>query len=189
MPMTSPRRWGGAAALIQYSERTNRVPNAAANRKRSGNHQENLKKSLKPRKATIATAIDSHSRGSTPSRAASRGTNGTMAMQAAPESAVLSPIIAPDTPMRSISSDSSGTERLRRDYSGGCETAIARAGSAWRDLPVLRDRLQGRAASRAGTGIAVRAEPARLRDLSAFGPGHPAGTTGLRAAGPVRARH
>ena len=31
-----------------------------------------------------------------------------------------------------------------------------------------RERLQGRAASRAGTGIAVRAEPARLRDLSAF---------------------
>ena len=37
--------------------------------------------------------------------------------------------------------------------------------AAWRDLPVLRE-VQGRAASRAGTGIAVRAEPARLRDLS-----------------------
>ena len=34
--------------------------------------------------------------------------------------------------------------------------------------PPGRERLQGRAASRAGTGIAVRAEPARLRDLSAF---------------------
>ena len=85
MPMTSPRRCGGAAALIQYSERTNRVPNAAANRKRSGNHQEKSKRSLKPRKETIATAIASHSRGSTPSRTASRGTNGTTAMQAAPE--------------------------------------------------------------------------------------------------------
>src|SRR4051794_40090946 len=60
----------------------------------------------------------------------------------------------------------------------GRDTGVA----AWRDLPVLRERLQGRAASRTGTGITVRAEPARLRALSAFGPGHPAGTTVLRAA-------
>ena len=61
--------------------------------------------------------------------------------------------------------------------------------AAWRRVPVLLQTLQGRAARRAGTGIAVRAEPARLRDLSAFGPGHPAGAAVHGAGGPVRARH
>jgi hypothetical protein len=40
--MTSPRRSGGAAAVIQYSDRTNRAPSAAENTKRSGNHHAKL---------------------------------------------------------------------------------------------------------------------------------------------------
>ena len=54
---------------------------------------------------------------------------------------------------------------------------------------MLRQALQGGAAARSGTGIAVRTESARLRDLSALGPGHPAGAVERRAERPVRPRH
>jgi len=58
--------------------------------------------------------------------------------------------------------------------------------AAWRRLPVLRQALQGRAAGGLGAGIAVRAKPARLCDLSALCPGHSAGAIEPRAARPVR---
>jgi hypothetical protein len=40
--MTRPRRDGGAASLIQYSEITNSAPSAAENTNRTGNHQAKL---------------------------------------------------------------------------------------------------------------------------------------------------
>src|SRR5918998_5608794 len=57
--------------------------------------------------------MHSHRSGSTPIRAARRGTKGMTQMLAMPATAVLRPIAVPDTPMRSISRESRGIDRLR----------------------------------------------------------------------------
>ena len=63
--------------------------------------------------------------------------------------AVLRPIIAPDTPMRSISSDSSGTERLRP-----MPTAVTQAiAAAMAAIPSRSKRAQGAAAAGEISGI------------------------------------
>jgi hypothetical protein len=67
-------------------------------------------------------------------------------------------------PLRELRPRRNPRDRARREASD----------AAPRRLPVLRQALQGGAATRPGTGIAVRTEPAR-GDLSALGPGHPAG--------------
>ena len=54
---------------------------------------------------------------------------------------------------------------------------------------MLRQTLQGAAAGGPGAGIAVRAEPSRLRDLSALGPERPDGPIEPRVEGFVRPGH
>src|SRR5829696_490544 len=108
--MTRPRRAGGAASLIQNSEITNNAPSAAENTNRTGNHHQKLNSSLKPTSDSAASAIDSHRNGSTPMRAASQGTKGMVTRLASPATAVLMPISVLETPIRSISSESSGIE-------------------------------------------------------------------------------
>ena len=49
-----------------------------------------------------------------------------------------------------------------------------------RRLPLLRRALQGGRRGGPGAGLPVRAEPSRLRDLSALGPGHPDGAADRR---------
>ena len=61
--------------------------------------------------------------------------------------------------------------------------------AARRCLPVLRQTLQGAGARGLGAGIAVRAEPSRVRDLFALGARHPDGAAQRRAERPVRPRH
>src|SRR4051794_25453901 len=58
--------------------------------------------------------------------------------------------------------------RPHRDPPGGDAGDAAR-----RRLPVLRQALQGLPAGRAGAGLAVRSQPARLRAVPAFRAGHP----------------
>src|SRR5271165_6181555 len=82
-------------------------------------------------------------------------------------------------PLRELRPRRNPRDRARRDAGD----------AARRRLPVLRQALQGGAAARPGTGIAVRTEPARVRDVSALGPGHPAGAVERRAERPVRPRH
>src|SRR5271157_1812361 len=60
---------------------------------------------------------------------------------------------------------------------------------AGRRLPVLRQTLQGPSTRRLGAGIAIWAEPSRLRDLSARGPRHSDGPVERRVEGSVRAGH
>ena len=99
--------------MIQYSERTKRTPSAAEKTKRKGNHQAKLHSALKPRSDSAPTTTDAPSNGSTPVRAASRGTKGITATLANPATAVLIPIPVLETPMRSISSERSGIDRLK----------------------------------------------------------------------------
>jgi hypothetical protein len=61
---------------------------------------------------TAPTMMHSHRSGSTPIRAARRGTKGMTQMLAMPATAVLRPIAVPDTPMRSISRERRGMDRL-----------------------------------------------------------------------------
>jgi hypothetical protein len=56
---------------------------------------------------------EAQSRGNTPKREARRGTKGTTTRLATPATAVLAPIQPPDSPMRSISRESSGIVRLK----------------------------------------------------------------------------
>ena len=60
---------------------------------------------------------------------------------------------------------------------------------ARRRLPLLRRAFQGDSARGSGAGIAIRAEPARLCDLSTLGPGHPDGAADRSVERSVRLGH
>jgi len=112
MPITRPRRSGGAAALIQYSERTKSAPSVAEKTKRRGNHRAMPGRIGNSARLIAPMTSARPSSGATPIRAASRGTNGTVQMLAMPATAVLRPISVLDAPRRSISIDRSGIDRL-----------------------------------------------------------------------------
>jgi hypothetical protein len=98
--------------LIQNSDTTNNTPSAAENRKRIANHHAKRESALKAISDAVTTATAAQSSGSTPKRAASRGTKGTAIRLATPATAVLAPIIAVEMPIRFISRESRGIVRL-----------------------------------------------------------------------------
>jgi hypothetical protein len=111
MPITMPRRSGGADEVIQNSETTKSVPIVAPKTKRSGNQAQSGSR-WKPIAIDAEIASATTMSAVSPKRCASRGTKGTTHSVPAPANAVLMPEIVPETPIRSISMPSSGTNRL-----------------------------------------------------------------------------
>ena len=94
--------------------------------------------------------MHSHRSGSTPTRAARRGTKGMTQMLAMPATAVLRPIRVPDTPMRSISSDKSGIDRLMP-----MPTAVTQAIAAAIAATRVRSKAAGASAEKTDIGLEV----------------------------------